>query len=42
MSTDIVNIVMALEQKYDIEVDESALGDVLTVADLRDLVARQL
>ncbi len=42
VSADIVNIVVALEQKYDIEVDESALGDIRTVADLRDLVARRL
>ena len=38
VSADIVNIVVALEDKYSIEIDETALADVNTVADLHRLV----
>ncbi len=38
VSADIVNIIVAIEEKYDIEVEESALGDIATVADLFHLV----
>ncbi len=38
VSADIVNIIVALEEKYDIEVEENALGDIVTVADLFHLV----
>ncbi len=38
VSADIVNIVVAIEDKYGIEVDETALARVRTVADLLGLV----
>lgn len=42
VSADIVNIVVALEQKYGVDVDESALAGIRTVADLHGLIARLL
>ena len=38
VSADILNIVVAIEDKYDLEIEESALADVRTVADLVGLV----
>ncbi len=38
VSADILNIVVAIEDKYDIEIEESALADARTVADLIGLV----
>lgn len=40
-SSDIVNIVAALEEKYDIEIDESELARLTTVSGLHRLIARQ-
>ncbi len=41
-SADVVNIVAAVEDKYGITVEEEELPDILTVADLFDLVRRHL
>ncbi len=38
VSADIVNIVVAIEDKYGIELDESALGEIRTIRDLIALV----
>ena len=38
VSADIVNIVVALEDKYGLEFDETALSDIRTVGDLVSLV----
>ncbi len=41
-SADIVNIVVALEEKYGIHIDEEALGDIATPNDLHRLVEARL
>ncbi len=38
VSADIVNIVVAIEDKYGLELDETALSDIRTVTDLISLV----
>ena len=42
VSADIVNIVVAIEDKYGVEIDEDALSRVRTVGDLVTLVERKL
>lgn len=39
-SADIVNIVVALEEKYGIEIDESSMAEIGTVAELYELVGQ--
>jgi len=39
-SIDLLNIVVALEQKHGVSIDEAATGDVSTVRDLHQLVSR--
>lgn len=41
-SADVVNIVAAVEDKYGITVEEEELPNIVTVADLFDLVRRHL
>lgn len=41
-SADIVNIVAAIEEKYDIEIDESELANITTIAGLQKLVERHM
>jgi acyl carrier protein len=41
-SADIVNIIAALEDKYQIRIDEEEIGDIRTVADLVDLTQNKL
>lgn len=41
VSADIVNIVAALEEKYDFTADEQAMGDLRSVRDLLTLVEQQ-
>ncbi len=41
-SADIVNIVVALEEKYGIVIDESAMADLETVEDLFHIVEQQM
>ena len=40
-SADIVNIVVALEEKYGINIDESTMADLETVEDLFRIVEQQ-
>lgn len=41
-SMDIVNIIAAVEERYDIHIEESLLPDIATVGDLVGLVRRQV
>lgn len=41
-SMDIVNIIAAVEERYDIHIEESLLPDIATVGDLVGLVQRQV
>jgi acyl carrier protein len=39
-SADILNIVVTLEQKYSVKIDDAEMGSVATVADLHAILAR--
>ncbi len=41
-SADVVNIVASVEDKYGITVEEEELPEIVTVADLYDLVRRRI
>jgi acyl carrier protein len=41
-SMDIVNIIASVEDRFGIRIDEQALPDIHSVADLHDLVARAI